>query len=647
VTNSDPRRLSLRGLWLLGLVLAAGLLIVMSGPAPARAQDGTPSPVLTTPVPPGYAEALQALQRTDAAESPAASATPTPTPTEAPPGCSWNQVMTCVTNFLTAIQFDFSTMFEAVITMSSAMLRGAYEAVTDPFRSALRQVLFGTYGLATNLPTALFDDVIFGHWQLTMALAAALLPITLALTCVEAQKQGAASVLSVAKLREALVTWGLSAGGAVASYYVFRLIFRLSISSAHWIVTPDGPVDVVGRIGDGFFPAAILDLLRAVALNPMGLGPIAMILGGFLLFLAISLLMALLLALAAVIVMIYLVTVLAPLMLVLGQLEPLRWLQGLWLKSATIALLLPPANALLLRLAAELVGQVGGDSSWGTAIVALITVTGVVSILITINYKVGQGVFDGIQHVGAQYLQALTDVGRLVVATGVVLASAGAGAPIGAALGLGGAVSGGATSGPTPAGADTGSPGAGGDPAPRSAATPAAGAGVASPSSSPASGSWLGTVAARLIGASSSSGAESSAADDDHLAKFRSLSAERQFDGPVRETADAKQVATGLQVAGNLLARSSNGALRLAGEATGSVGRAWQAHNDRRTTLLERDQDLAERAVSDARYADNVERLRRVDGERAADRAAQKQRDAQRRQRQNDEDHGQDWARGL
>jgi hypothetical protein len=170
---------------------------------------------------------------------------------------------------------------------------------------------------------------------------------------------------------------------------------------------------------------------------------------------------------------------------------------------------------------------------------------------------------------------------------------------------------------------------------------------VASPSSSPASGSWLGTVAARLIGASSSSGAESSAADDDHLAKFRSLSAERQFDGPVRETADAKQVATGLQVAGNLLARSSNGALRLAGEATGSVGRAWQAHNDRRTTLLERDQDLAERAVSDARYADNVERLRRVDGERAADRAAQKQRDAQRRQRQNDEDHGQDWARGL
>lgn len=64
-----------------------------------------------------------------------------------------------------------------------------------------------------------------------------------------------------------------------------------------------------------------------MALNPGGLGPIAIGLGGFLLFLTIALLIGLLFALAAVIVVIYLVTVMAPLVLVLGHLEPLRWLQ--------------------------------------------------------------------------------------------------------------------------------------------------------------------------------------------------------------------------------------------------------------------------------------------------------------------------------
>lgn len=87
--------------------------------------------------------------------------------------------------------------------------------------------------------------------------------------------------------------------------------------------------------------------------------------------------MAVLFALAAVIALVYLVSVLAPLILVLGQLPPLRWLHDLWLKAVVLVFLLPPVNALLLRAAAFLSLGIAGGDSWAAALVSLVVMAGV------------------------------------------------------------------------------------------------------------------------------------------------------------------------------------------------------------------------------------------------------------------------------
>ena len=101
------------------------------------------------------------------------------------------------------------------------------------------------------------------------------------------------------------------------------------------------------------------------------------------------------LALAAYTALAYLLTTLAPLVLVLGALPPLRWLSALWLKAVTVVFLIPVVDALLLKAGVSLAYTLlnaQGSGDLGLFLSGLFVAAGVLSVLIAINFKVGEGV---------------------------------------------------------------------------------------------------------------------------------------------------------------------------------------------------------------------------------------------------------------
>ncbi len=637
--SQSPSQRQQRARWSLGLLalcVGAAAFLAAGRGLEARAQAGGPAtvPAVTrTAVP-------NATAIPDALEPAAATATPTPTATAAP-GCDFTHPGQCVQNFIQSIQFDFTTLFDAVVTLVSRMLQGAYEGVRGPFAEALRVVLFSPFGIAPAgtygaLGTPLFAGLIWTHWLWTLTLAAALLPVTLMLTAVDALKQGAASVLSTVQLKEALLHWGLSAGTAAASYYILGLAYRLSTSAAAWILSSGPAVDLPDLISGAVFPSRVVTLLVAGIATPP-LAPLTLMLTGFMLFLAISLIVAVLFALAAVIALVYLVSVLAPLILVLGQLPPLRWLHDLWLKAVVLVFLLPPVNALLLRAAAFLSLGIAGGDGWAAALVSLVVMAGVLSALITLDYKVGEAVFGGLQQVMQNYAHTVQDLARLTLSAVAVVAS-------GSPLGLAGAV--GTSTAPTTA--------AGGDAAltANGSLTPATGATVsgsaeahagAGPASAPAPGGGAG-VRERVNGRAAPSG-NAPVEPGANKAAFTELAqrkvsgapaiaegaapaptptgaAERQAE--LERQLQQQRVGEGLRTAGGLLAGSRNDGLRLTGQglsAAGGLVQGQAAARLRRAAYVERESDREQQAQFRAEHA---ARAQKNQEERERDRQARR-----------------------
>ncbi len=414
--------------WLIVLVASMGLAALAVRPVTARGPmpdpASQPTPAMTQPAP-------TPVPTTSPGATPAATATP-----EAPPPI--------VESIFHIIRFPFETMMQAVVQMSNKILLQSYREAGQRFTGALDQLVSGPYGLAPDVaadaPTPLFQNLVLPHWRVTLTAALLLLPVTLMLTAVGTLRLGATSVLGLADLKEALLGWLISAGAAGSSYYLLSLAHRLSVATAGSLLAADFGTRVTGAtLAGAFFN---VNALLALAGNLLT-SPIVLYVAFFGLFLASSIMIGLGLALAAYTALAYLLTTLAPLVLVLGTLPPLRWLQGLWLKSVVVTFLIPIVDALLLKAAVSLFYNLlsaEGSGDVGTFITGVFVTAGVVSVLIAINFKVGEAVFGALAEVHRQALDATLGVVKLAaVAVGFAAGGLAIGAGAGAVAGAGGA----------------------------------------------------------------------------------------------------------------------------------------------------------------------------------------------------------------
>jgi len=411
--------------WIGALLL--GLLVVSATVRPAMATGPMAEPAWqSTPV-----ATPQHVPTAIATAVPSSTATPEPPPP-------------IVENIFHIIRFPFATMMDAVVQMSNKIMLQSYREAGQRFTGALDVLVTGPYGLAPDVaagaPTPLFENLVLPHWRVTLTAALLLLPVTLMLTAVSALRLGATSALGLADLKEALFGWLISAGAAGSSYYLLSLAHRLSVATAGSLLAADFGTRVTGAtLAGAFFNVTALLALAGNLLT----SPIVLYLAFFGLFLASSVMLGLGLALAAYTALVYLLTALAPVVLVLGTLPPLRWLQVLWLKSVVVIFLIPVVDALLLKAAVSLFYDLlsaQGSGDVGTFIAGVFITAGVVSVLIAINFKVGESVFGALAEVHRQAFDATMGMVKLAaVAVGFAAGGIAIGAGAGAMAGAGGA----------------------------------------------------------------------------------------------------------------------------------------------------------------------------------------------------------------
>lgn len=432
------------------LLLCLGILGTLLSPARAASADSARLPGYqggSTPIPGGGV----------GTPVPGGTTTPTATPT---PG------MTITENIFHIISFPFEMMTEAVVNMSNKIIGQAYKDAQWIYGDTLGLLIFGDYGIApdalgSSSLTPLFANIIQPHWNVIFTLTLLLLPATLALTAVEALRSSTTSVMGYADMKETLLGWFIAAGAAAASFYLLGLAHRMSLAAAQAILSADFGEQVSGQsLALAFFNTAAVAALASL----VPIAPIALLYIGFLvLFLASSIILGLALALSAYTALVYMLSAIAPLIIILGVLRPMRWLHALWLKTITVVFLLPVADALLLKAAVSLVRSFydpnGAGTSLGSFLAGLFVTGGVLSVLIAINFKVGEMVFGALGEIHRQAWGATMGVIQLaataigLVTGGIGIAAGGAGLA-GAASGVGPMASGG---GPTVgAGAATG-----------------------------------------------------------------------------------------------------------------------------------------------------------------------------------------------
>lgn len=442
----QPWRLAPWGAALVALALALTVLT----PAHAQPPAPTPGPIPVAPV--GTAEppsrTAQEGERPDTRVTPAAGAT------EPPPGATPTP-----TNFVQQvfhiIRFPFETMWDAITKMTSEMLQQSYRGAAGVYTGAIDWLLFSDFGLAPRdlggsvYTTPLFSNLVFNPWRAVLTIALLLLPATLTLTAVAALRNGAASVMAYADLKEALIGWVISAGAAAASFYLLGLLHRLSIAIAGGILFADFGTRVTAQqLGAALFNTGAL--VSVATMVPV----VGIYLMFFFLFLASSVMLGLGMAIAAYVAMVYMLATVAPLMLVVGSLPPLRWLSFLWSKAMAIAFLVPIVDALLLKATVAVFYdglRAQGSGDLGVAMSGLFITAGLLSMLVAFNYKLGEFLFGAIGEIHRQAAGATLGVVKMAAMAGGVLLGAAAGG-VGLAAGAAGGASAGAGGGVAAAG---------------------------------------------------------------------------------------------------------------------------------------------------------------------------------------------------
>ncbi len=471
--------MALRFRWLFAIAMVMGWWGLAGAPDVALGQcdpeDPFCQPVPATPVPPfPTATPLPSLDQAPAAT------TATAPPLEASQDV-WDcldDAVQCVLNMTKyVIEFPAHTLQEALLTIAQEVGTGFYRAARENLVGPLDQLITGPLGIApgsgssgsdgsaalpiTGLPTVtvyqLFrDDFIVSRVAMQVRnLAFALLPFTLILSLADALKKGAESVLGRAELQTAVVRWITSVVGVAICFPTLSLIYSMSVSLYQYAFTAALGSNL-GNLGRVVLEAVLGEalLLLVSSLNPASAGLLALSLVVilFLVILAVLVLGALALGLAASVALIGILATIGPICIALSALEPLEWMDEMWIRGVGIALFLPVIDLFILGFLMAVIGQIDRSGLWGAVLSALIAF-GLTGLLISLNMAVGNAVFGPVLQAAKMTGDIVTAIGGMVttavtmgvaaaalgpVALGAAPAAAGAAeAGVGAATGAG------------------------------------------------------------------------------------------------------------------------------------------------------------------------------------------------------------------
>ncbi len=373
----------------------------------------------------------------------------TPEPTPHPDEGEEPERRTILQTIIQTIFFPFEKLAEGVRAALAELFQQTVEAALDPMIEALN--LAGGWllpeegpapkgGSPAAAPLSL-REVRRTAWGAMIKVAAALMPLALVVTVGSAMKEGVTSVTGYADAREALLNWLIGVGAAATSLFLIERGVDLSTAAASGIrETLSAAIEMDWNLGDQLLGSLVrlklLDSLPAV---------LQLFLGFFALVTMIAIVGSVIIALLAREVILLLLVAVAPVVLVLGSLRPLRWLSGLWTKALVIALLLGPLNLLLLGAAGLLAQKTSAAGSGPAgAILAMLVGVGVISVLVGLNSRIGKLVYGAAIEIAQKAWGSTLGVVQLAaLAAGFALA------PAAASLMAGGAASGASAGGPS------------------------------------------------------------------------------------------------------------------------------------------------------------------------------------------------------
>lgn len=341
------------------------------------------------------------------------------------------------------ILFPYETLGESIrAALGDLVMEAAREVVTQA-KEGINRLVETIVGV--NEFTRGIQETRRDVWRVGIVIAGILMPLSFMAAVVASLKDGTSSVTGYANAREALLNWVIAAGAAVSSY--FLLSKGIELSAAGMTAIFEG---LLGRLSENFeLGGSIVGSLvdTSYMLTP-GIPQLFLAIFGMLM--AAGLLISIGLALLAREVILVLAVGIAPVMLILGSIGPLRWLYGLWMKVTTVALLLGPTNAFLLGAGALLaqsahqsVVSLGGLAG---RIVGYLVALGILSVLIGLNTLIGKMVYGAVIEIAEK---AWGGVMAMVNLAGIAVGAA-------VAPAVGGLVSGAGSSATTAAGLSAG-----------------------------------------------------------------------------------------------------------------------------------------------------------------------------------------------
>ena len=220
-------------------------------------------------------------------------------------------------------------------------------------------------------PTEETVQIMNRGFDITRKLAVALVPLVILLAIASAMRAGASSVTGIAEARSMAVNLLFCIGLAFSSRWLLGKISSISYS-------------IATEIGKG----AILFSDSMLTSLTFGSAILIMLFTFLFIFIIIALLIEFYLAAMSLQVMYALLAALGPIFIILSAFKPLEWLRGQWLKMLLQAVVIAPANALIINL----LNHVSWDGGASGVLLASAMYIGCASVLIAINSSVAKQV---------------------------------------------------------------------------------------------------------------------------------------------------------------------------------------------------------------------------------------------------------------
>ncbi len=343
------------------------------------------------------------------ASRPAAPPMQTPTPEPNPITQIINQI----------IQFPFENLTQALQNAMQSMLTNSVAPLESIFSASIGRWLTSSPGIITpGGGIANGGDVMGPAWRLMIKVAVLLWPLTLAVIAAIAAKDAvAAASWGIGDLKEALGGWLIAVVASGTSLYWMDLSNRFANATTSAILN----MSFTGEAG--FQPNALTGLVFGTAgilLNFLA-PPASLFIVIFVILLGLAVLTALIFQFMARFVVLYVLVALAPVVIILSILPPMRWFGYTWLRGFVLVEAIGPINALLLKLVMILAVR-GSSNDPITAFVNFIGALGALSILLTIDGVIIKGVFGAVQEVAQKAMSTVTGLVTLAVAGATALA---------------------------------------------------------------------------------------------------------------------------------------------------------------------------------------------------------------------------------